>query len=536
MEKVLIVDDEPKVCQLICELIDWRALNMEIVGTANDGIKALDMVREFNPDIIVTDIRMPGYDGLELINRITGTGKDAEVVIISGYSQFEYAQMAIKYGVSEYLLKPIKKEELYRTILKIQGKFRQKKELLTKEEQLKIRLQSDTEKLRLGFIAEILSDKGVSAEQASIENINEGYHFNFQAGCFMVAAVKIDCNADHEKCFSIMKSKTVQILNSLLKPKCFDMDSFSDESTVYCVMNFEKEAQKSIRKQLKVVLDELLIQGRLFNELKITIGVGSAANEINQLKSSFDMANFAIKERLLAGTGKLVEDVAIYENHVLLGTLLAKLHKSMSAALDILDKASVLAIIDSVKAEVLSQHQLSGQEIYQLVKEICSIYLLSMRNSKIEIVNSGDFYTAFCSYADHCGTVRELFKLLSGSIGDSLEGVIEEKKQEVTKPIRTAKKYIQGNYMNPISLEEVSEIVGFNASYFSTLFKKETGSNFLEYLTKVRMDKAKELLKETKLSVSAICEEVGYNDLKHFTKSFSKVAGIKPNEYRKLYS
>ena len=105
MEKVLIVDDEPKVCQLICELIDWKAFDMEIAGTAHDGFNALNLVIELEPDIIITDIRMPGYDGLELINRIKESGSDAEIIIISGYSHFEYAQRAIKYGIEEYLLK-----------------------------------------------------------------------------------------------------------------------------------------------------------------------------------------------------------------------------------------------------------------------------------------------------------------------------------------------------------------------------------------------------------------------------------------------
>ncbi|EOR26989.1 two component AraC family transcriptional regulator, partial [Clostridium sartagoforme AAU1] len=118
----------------------------------------------------------------------------------------------------------------------------------------------------------------------------------------------------------------------------------------------------------------------------------------------------------------------------------------------------------------------------------------------------------------------------------SLDKIIEDKRQADTKPIRVAKEYIKQNYMKQISLEEVSSFVGFNSSYFSHLFKKESGKNFLEYLSETRMNKAKEFLKESNLSISVICERVGYCDIKHFTKSFKKIAGIKPNEYRKLYS
>ncbi len=117
-----------------------------------------------------------------------------------------------------------------------------------------------------------------------------------------------------------------------------------------------------------------------------------------------------------------------------------------------------------------------------------------------------------------------------------MDKIIEDKRQSDTKPIRDAKQFIQDNYNRQITLEEVSGKVGFNATYFSSLFKKETGYTFLEYLSEVRINKAKELLKDTNYSVMVICENVGYSDIKHFTKTFVKHTNLKPNEYRKLYS
>ncbi|NLM13225.1 MAG: response regulator, partial [Epulopiscium sp.] len=112
MIRVVVADDEEKVYQLICSLIDWKALDMEIVGVAHNSIEALELIQSLHPDIMITDIRMPGYDGLELINRGKQIKNGIEFIIISGYNHFEYAQTAIKYGVSDYLLKPIKKNGL----------------------------------------------------------------------------------------------------------------------------------------------------------------------------------------------------------------------------------------------------------------------------------------------------------------------------------------------------------------------------------------------------------------------------------------
>ena len=119
MIKVVVADDEVKVCQLICNLVDWSAFDMEIVAVAHNGEEALEMVRQYHPDLLVTDIRMPGCDGLEMIARAKQLSDTLEFVIISGYRHFEYAQSAIKYGVSDYLLKPIQKEELCATLEKM---------------------------------------------------------------------------------------------------------------------------------------------------------------------------------------------------------------------------------------------------------------------------------------------------------------------------------------------------------------------------------------------------------------------------------
>ena len=123
MIKVVVADDEVKVCQLICNLVDWSTFDMEIVAVAHNGEEALEMVRQHEPDLLVTDIRMPGCDGLEMIARAKQLREDLDFVIISGYRHFEYAQSAIKYGVSDYLLKPIQKEELCSTLEKMRRRY-----------------------------------------------------------------------------------------------------------------------------------------------------------------------------------------------------------------------------------------------------------------------------------------------------------------------------------------------------------------------------------------------------------------------------
>lgn len=141
MLKVVIADDEKMICSLISQLLDWKALDIEIVGMAYTGIDAFEMIITKEPDIVISDIRMPGYDGLELIKRIKEAGIEAEFVMISGFKQFEYAQNAMKYGVKYYLLKPIEEEKLLEIIQEIKETIQKKKAHDIYEKELKLEVK-----------------------------------------------------------------------------------------------------------------------------------------------------------------------------------------------------------------------------------------------------------------------------------------------------------------------------------------------------------------------------------------------------------
>lgn len=537
MIKVIIADDEEKVCQLIIGLINWKLLDMEIVGVAHNGIEALEMIKSSMPDLMITDIRMPGCDGLELIRSAKTIKEDLDFIIISGYRHFEYAQNAIKYGVGDYLLKPIKKDEFLVALNKMHTRYMQRTEQLDNEERLKIRMKSDVDILRNNLFTGLLLNKSMNNLDFDINNVNENYHFSFQPGLFQLFAVKIDCGYEdqYNNAIGILEEKVKQIINNLLKDLCFEVWIYLNDSFIYCVLNYEPDLKKTIRKQVKIVLDELIVQETVFEQFKFTIGMGTAVEDIKQLKDLYEEARYAIMQRLLLGTGKFIEDGPKLEASQRGNALLAELNKSMGAAIEVLDKDSVLNCITHLKEQIKSAEDLNGEIIFTVVEQTCEMYLLHLRNNQI-MHHDDTFYETFRDIANRCSSIDQLFEYLSSMVGESLQAIIEDNKQMETKPIRIVKQHIQQNFMNSISLEEVSNLVGFNPTYFSSLFKRVSGSNFVDYLSEVRMNNAKELLRETNLSIATICEKVGYSDLKHFTKSFKKYTGLKPNEFRKLYS
>ncbi|MEY8351992.1 response regulator [Lachnospiraceae bacterium 54-53] len=535
MLKVLIADDEEKICQLIEKLIDWNALGMKLSGVANNGIEALEKIEALSPDVVITDIRMPGYDGLDLVKKTRELDLNVEFVIISGYRHFEYAQTAIKYGVSDYLLKPIKKQELAETLEKIKAGYNERNEQLTYEERVRLARKSDAERLRTIWFSNVLYREKREEDCMVLEEINKQYYYQLNPGCFQIVCVKFDgVSTPDEKNLEFLTEKTTQIAEQMLKGQVFDWELYVENSHIYIFLNYEEEKKKIIRRQCKNILNELAVLESILEGLRVTIGFGMPVNDPEQLKLSLKSARHLVEQRLVAGNGKLLEGDLRSSFHLASSQWFTQFNQDMNAALESLDRQQVGDCMRNLKNDLLDQPDVTGHEILQMCREVCNLYLFFMKNHKIAIEQN--FLERFNQGVEFCASASEVLRCLVKEITVSYDMAVAGKLKEDNRPIRMAKKYIKDHYREAITLEDVSEVAGFNPTYFSSLFKKETGKNFLEFLSEVRMEQAKSLLKETNLSVAAICGEVGYSDVKYFTRSFSKYSGLKPNEYRKLYS
>ncbi len=538
MIKVLIADDEEKVCTLIYKLVNWGDFDMEVVATVYNGIEALERIEELAVDIVITDIRMPGYDGIELISKVKEINDHIEFIIISGYRHFEYAQSAIKYGVSDYLLKPIKKEELTDTLEKIRWKCLKRAEQLSTQEQLRLRLQDDTSKQREQLFLDFLfNSRGAIA---SLEELNKTYCFKFGKGIFQLTAIKIDClyedyNADSIK---VLYEKISKILDSILRDSCYEMEIYCNDTIVYTLLNYSLENRLFLRRQLKAVMSELSVQKTVFDKVFFTLCVGKQTEDVQKLPQCFISAQNTVFQRLVDGTGKMIDDAHAIEEYVPLQQeyLLGDFRRQMSQAVELLDLQAAMSAVSLLASAVPINEKTKGSCVYKLVWAAGEMFMVLIKNTQYNVEIPAGIYEEFKIRLFLCGNVEQLFESLGLLIRTQIDFIVQGKKQADNRPIRIAKEYIQRNYMNPIGLEEISEMLGFNLSYFSVLFKKETGKNFLEYLTEVRISNAKELLRETNLNIAEICNRVGYLDQKHFIATFKKYAGIKPGEFRKLYS
>ena len=207
MIRVLVADE--KVCQLICKLIHWEELEMKLVGTASNGIGSLQMIEAEHPDLVMTDIRMPGYDGMELLKRARIQNPDMEFIIISGYSHFEYAQTAIRYGVSDYILKPVNEEALNATLQKVRQRYMEHQVLTEKNLEQKKQQVLDQARVR----ETLWMDLEYARIPRNMEVLNEKYWYHFQEGKFRTFLIQADVK-NNENLSENYADNVMELVNS----------------------------------------------------------------------------------------------------------------------------------------------------------------------------------------------------------------------------------------------------------------------------------------------------------------------------------
>ncbi|MCR5791974.1 MAG: response regulator [Lachnospiraceae bacterium] len=528
MLRVIIADDEEHLCLLIKALIEWEELGLELAAIAHNGIEAEHLVKELKPDILITDIQMPGSNGLELIKNVKSQLKDLEIVIISGYAHFEYAQTAMQYGVGDYLLKPIDKAELCTTLKKLADRIREKRQQELEHISYRQKSEQNIIKLQMNMMESLWQGK---EQPLSLDILKTEYHLNIQPGIFQCFCMKIDGDIFNLKNggLAIVTNKEKNILENCLQRKVHELVVYTKDT--YCIgfINYEEKNGKDITWILRDCLNQMEAQKDIFGGITFTVAIGGATSVVEEIPNTFREAGIIIKNRLLSGTGRVLEHMpekgVLYEQG-----LLEKYLHNIAKAIEVISVEKADEAVRQMSEAVSEAKNIYGYEIYDLVTSCGKMFL-----SEIEFEDLKQTMYEFEERCDCCGSEEELFTVLMELQRVKLADLAQKRENELNRPIRQAKRYIMNHYSEPINMEEISEKVGLSSAYFSALFKKTEGEGFAKYLIRIRMEEAKTLLRETNCNVAEVCRRVGYNDLKHFNKTFEKHTGVKPGMYRKLY-
>ncbi|MDO4523015.1 MAG: response regulator [Eubacteriales bacterium] len=535
MYRVLLVDDEILVRDAMRENVDWHGLGFELVRDCQNGKDAIEYLEQNQVHVILTDINMPYVDGMELSRYAFENHPETEIIIFSGFSEFEYAKKAIQYQVSEYLLKPITAFELSAVLKKIREKLDNR---YREEEKLTV-LQNTSREYNKNagiFRSRALNDL-VMGNKKPEDSLRElaGMGIDFQSECYRLAALDMDIYSElYEPDFekkqesALMAFVALNISTEILQNENCGIAYQEGDHRIRWIL-WGSATQRFIEKSSSIchrIREE--INKALGMEL--SVGLGICVNEPTQLYYSWKSAKEALSLRYVIGGNRILDMENLQINQpVSFYTETEKLLESVRKH-DFDDSVNVLdGITEKMREACLEKSQVTLL-LLEVIKAVGTVQrqsgameerVQSEQNHFLEQVTKVRTLTAAIT------EVREYVR----SVIDGMEEVND------TKGKRTAliaMDYIEKKYSEAsFNLNEICSYLAISTSHFSTIFKEATGVTFMEALTRVRMQKAKELLRHTSLKNYEIADRVGFSDPHYFSIAFKKMTGKSPTEYAK---
>ncbi len=524
--KVLIADDEIKVGQLVKRLIQWDKLGLTCIGLVTDGQTAYEKILSESPDIVITDIRMPVLTGLEMIQKASEQGVKCHFIVVSGYKYFDYAQKALKYGVEDYLLKPIDEDELNGQLQKIVAEEEQREDKQQKVDQIEKKLEDSKYLRHKEFLKQILRQK-----QENIDDANTEFGLQLENKCFRGLTLKLDRDIDvpeNTQQMQFVLRKIMQKAEDAFETCTIDLiAAVQPNHSVQVLLNYFQTEQENIDIKITDFFNEMKDYLENFQHFKITVGVSREVESFEQISTAIEMSKEAAASRLFKGNGRRIE--YCHEPHALFSP------KDFQNEYEEFSKAVETMQTDACQYQIHKCFRKAGDKSL-FASEFYAMGLWLLR-SAYEILEISDTFDADAQQEvlENLSTITELRDYVIRQIQTLITKSRSERENRERKPVLEAIAYMKEHFAEKITLEDVATIIGFNTNYFSELFKKETGENFSNYLLAIRMEKAKQMLRDTKTPVYEIGESVGYRDAKYFSQQFMKVVGVKPAEYRKLY-
>lgn len=531
---LLIVDDEMLIRQGIQARLDYLGFKFNKIYEAEDGLEALDLLKEEKIDVVMTDIRMIDMNGLDFIKEAKPLYPHLQFLILSGYAEFAYAEQAIQLGVSAYLLKPISNDELKKVMQNVLETLKKQ------EEQQRILVQGQVsvkqnEQYSLEKNLNILLHQLDPMQEESIllqEYIER--HLPLKERKLITILINIDGESYKKDRYNYKDS---QLIRDDIKNIFNDTTTHSDKMIINNLTNSNQlfavlshTCENTLRAETEQLL--ALLQGSLWNRQGVSTSIGVSSIKDHLYLKGTKEAKKAFQQRLIYGNGNLYfyDDIRLLD-FMQLPT--AQLHM-LNQYIERLDIGNIQFMINTIFSdEYIKKYHISY--IRMMWIRIVGIILKSSSSilqnepEKIEelIFNIEEIMSTL--------SMEQLREYLWTLILDSLN--IESNPDTTAKnKMHLAVKYITENYNQDIAINDLAEKFSMSPNYFSSIFKKEMGQSTVHYIKELRLNKAKEYLVDSRLSVVDIAKKVGYEDSQYFFKVFKKATGLTPMQYRKNFS
>jgi len=532
--RVIIADDEPKILQLVKMLGHWDEFGIEIIDECSSGPSTLASILKNQPDFVISDIKMPGLDGIELIEAARKAGSTSLFILLSGYRQFEYARSAISLNVVDYLLKPVSEEQLNATLERVCLKLRESKAISEDQEALsRMKQVQDRERQEVFWNAVFngSQDPSLRMNLASEQQCEQAYGMHFEKGCYQMMQITTNMAVNMQQNNSLFNQETERLMYRTLGGDVILYFRLS-QIGYDVVLNFQEDRQQKLREEIIALNTGISNLHEIYGEFTVNISTSRIRHACSELPS-------AMAEAQAASWGKFLmmhNGILTYEQVAGLGT------KDTAPLGSHEDAEKIASCIRYLRREETTE---LFERLYRRAPQIeacdpgvaSSAYISLARTCTAAVLPENQAAVRSCfDYAFvNAKSCSQLMKLLFLQLDAYIQDEQKKLNQKARKPINEAVQFINMNFARQISQTDVADASNVSTAYLSRLFKEEMNVGFQEYLTGVRLKNAERMLAETNMTVKEIALAVGYPDEKYFSRIYKKVTGIKPSEYRKIY-
>jgi two-component system response regulator YesN len=543
MLKIFLAEDEVVVRETIKRMIPWEELGFELVGEAADGEMALPLLLRQQPDLLITDIKMPFMDGLTLARLAKKEIPGLKVVILSGYDDFNYAKQAIGIGVEDYLLKPITKNALIERLSEIRSRYEHEKTQKEYYEKLQREMQAYEKNSSRDFFEALV---GGSMDMMEVYKRAEKLGLDIVAEAYNVLIFTMNCDEDfsgQRDEYSSWEAESLELLENFFAGHSSAM---LFRSNIFSYGVLLKGQRETIEENTRACVDEIRkILSRQDGRREWFLAVGQSVERLSQIQKSYHTASRAFSQRYLYD-----ENILYYDE---METMEHPGGQAETEDNAYLQKVDVNALNPAILQKFLSNGLQEETEnfvkdyFYAIGQEpmeslvFRNYVILNVRFSVISFIKGLGCDTNEMESADTEEVLAESGKNMESAIAYAkkmISQAIEIRDQNSGNKnrsiLKTAVDFIDSHYMDEeISLNTVANVANVSSNHFSALFSQNMGQTFIEYLTTLRMNKAKELLRCTGMRSSEIAGEIGYKDAHYFSYLFKKTQGMTPSDYRK---
>lgn len=518
MYKVLLVDDEIYVRKGLIGLMDWNALQYEICGEAENGQQALEMIEELEPDLVIADIRMPVLDGLGLIKEVNENSIHQPLfIIVSGYHDFAYAQQALRYHVSDYILKPVDESELEMTLRKIAGTLSKRRlTTLTGEKSIN------------ESVMETLLNTECSDRDA--EQLATALHISAN-GPYSYAVLETYTCTQEEVDSTVIFSELQHLLSRLMDKINFHIPAHIIAPTQYGMLIHTEKLKQAMLTSTEQEAFRLL-QQLIVRELKqqTTLFVGLEVKHLKEVSISAKRVKDTMNYRY-AEDGK-----AIILASEVLGTPLyyfdieASLYNNLILHIE---ENQHKEYIDSVSQIIqhFKQKRFAPSAVANAITR-CTIGIINIVKQMDGNEDELEQLPHMFNWQKKNARLHDIQQLFESFVQESAQYIAERRGSQGKGSIEKIKKYIDTHYTENINLKSIASKFYMNSVYLGQLFRKTYGVYFNEYLLTIRVEEAKKMLRQTDMRMYEIAEKVGFQNADYFVTQFEKIEKLTPTDYR----